>query len=490
MCQKFTIKTLVFTYCFILLGCASTLEQSAICSGYKNQAEKDQKPNQKRLKKCKSLLVSQKHTYNSPEIGLVYSLPRQHLTFTFERKSLTIDSLTKDLKKEEDKQKLLDTKVKTLDKDITNLNTRLSLIKEAHKPKVEYDLEIKKIDKIIEQRLLNQSKGRSEEIKKSIAELIQSGTNKSTVDGFSIEPSEIVADSNMMFVAKMNKKPWSSDQFEINTTENGLLSGGTAKSEGQVDEIFVALASAIGAFRGSQSPGIQKFAPEAIDVDDKGVDPATCKPPLKGKFKFKLNFSDVHTIYKINKQLKALCVPYRLYYTELGDNDHLKYDQNGLSVVPKIFKHAKYVETCPQNDTEKFFDGLLYPRTKQIQIDLLAQLDTKMKYISSFYPSIIDHCSLGVLPINKAYFADNDYQFDFTDGMLTRYKAVDPSGVTSFLNMFPAGRSLLSIPAELIKLRVDYQSDKEGYYDAVNLARAARERLEQGIPVPNDDEDE
>ena len=95
---------------------------------------------------------------------------------------------------------------------------------------------------------------------------------------------------------------------------------------------------------------------------------------------------------------------------------------------------------------------------------------------------MIDSHLLGVIPFERGYFATNEYEFEFKSGLLTRYKAVTPNELLSIFGMFPrAAKAIVSVPADIIKLKLDYSSSEESYYKAQQAAFEARQAYEKAV---------
>ncbi|MEQ8691250.1 MAG: hypothetical protein RIC89_10500, partial [Pseudomonadales bacterium] len=140
---------------------------------------------------------------------------------------------------------------------------------------------------------------------------------------------------------------------------------------------------------------------------------------------------------------------------------------------------------------DKIFEGLLYPRMSGMAFDLLQSEDGETySKVQSLFINVVDSSVIGVLPVHRSTFANNDVEFEFKNGLLTRYKSVTPSEVLSFLQLFPAAaKAVVSIPAEIIQLKIDYSSKEAAYYDAQAAIIEARRNLE-AVELSEDDDDE
>ena len=81
----------------------------------------------------------------------------------------------------------------------------------------------------------------------------------------------------------------------------------------------------------------------------------------------------------------------------------------------------------------------------------------------------------------KQDFADNEVEFEFKSGLLTKYKSVTPNEFLQALRMIPAGlKALIATPAEIIQLKIDY-STKETDYNRARMAAILSQRQFESI---------
>ena len=126
---------------------------------------------------------------------------------------------------------------------------------------------------------------------------------------------------------------------------------------------------------------------------------------------------------------------------------------------------------------------MFYPSTINVAFEIQQSTDGDQYDVKDhLYANIVDSGSLGVIPLTKGTFADNTYEFEFSNGLLTRYKSVTPNEFVDFLSMIPEGlKALISVLAEFIQLKIDYSSKETGYYEARVAALEAQRKYQDSL---------
>ena len=203
---------------FLITGCAVNFHDDGVCEGMS----------------CKSSIVSRKLNPGTTAMGTVYALPKQLLELKITRKKITKNVLEKEKKGIVNKISKSN-KLKT-EQQIEIIDVLIQKLKETKisgvlKAKLELELEIAMLDKLVISRTLAKLGNALIKIKKKIMDF----QGDKLVDTFKIKPLEPVADNSLIFVATPNTSWWTSESVELKTTAAGLLSGGTGKSEGSID---------------------------------------------------------------------------------------------------------------------------------------------------------------------------------------------------------------------------------------------------------------
>ena len=435
------MKIIVFLIVTVFIsGCASNFDSDGTCTG----------------SDCHSSVVSRKLSAGTTAAGTVYSLPKQLLEFKITRKKITKATLEKEksgIKEKIKKNSEAISKLKNETIDVLKQKLKEKKISKVLRAKLELELEIALLDNLV---LKRKDKALNENLKK-IQKKIAAFQGDKLEDKFELKVLDPVATSNNLFVASPNSSWWTSETIEIKTTAAGLLSGGSGKSEGNIDEIFVSLASAVGALEVKPSSDVMIKA--LTDVPAAHMAMSSCAKD-EGIFSYKIDLEDANALGKLNFLLRQSKLCY-------------------------ILDFAQPVAAATIAHNSKKYDGLLYPRQTVVPLELFDSSSGANILKKSFYPKLIDPRFVGVIPLKQGAFADNEYEFEFDKGLLTRYKAVNPNEFISALAMIPeALKALISVPGEIIKLKVDYSSQEKAYADAKAAAYTARLKYEKLLEDP------
>jgi hypothetical protein len=389
--------------------------------------------------------------------GVMYAIPKQLLKFTLDRKQVTQADLAKAAKEAKDTEKIANTTAKTLKEGkIADLE---SAIKKKGDPeaigKKKLELEIEKLNLLVLQDKVIKATAKRVVAEKNLA----NHTGDGFKDTISITALDPIADANLRFVAQVENGAFSSETIELKTTPTGLLSGGSGLVKGQADEIFVALARAISSAKvHSASRDAIKSLNLILAPVAGGADPCH---QVETKFEYRFDVRVDPRLVTLNKRLKEheLCTQVILA-TELGDK---------IVVYP--------------DSAVEFHGGLLYPRKIQLAFNVQQKVLKTGPWADkdTLYAEVIDNNTLGLISLPKSYFADNEFEFEFKSGLLTKYKSVTPNEFLQALSMIPEGlKALIAIPAEIIQLKIDY-STKETDYNQARMAAILSQRQFESI---------
>lgn len=411
-----------------------------------------------KLRKCDSMVVSKLLTAGEITEGVVYSVPTQLMEFSIVRAELTSESLQESLDKAQEQVKANELEMVKKASEISVLESyvREATSNEANEAKAKFglDLELAKIELIILKKLSVKFGEALQTAKTELSIFNSSSQDSQYKDAISLRALNPVPDANLKFSARLNNSALSSETFEIKTTTSGLLSGGSGKSEGQADEIFIALAKAIATLNSPVSPSTKNR--ESSSIMDFSL-AENCKATVGESYSARFSLEKLEeTLEEININLQ-----------------HRKFCYELSLASPSISQLDCEVSVEPIG----YYDGLLYPTRSNIEFELASKDGSKLK--QSFFADTISSCYLGRLSLQEGYLSDNEFEYEFSDGILTRYKSVTPNQLLSLLSIIPeAGKALLSIPAELIQLKIDFSSKDKAYYEAQEAAIAARASYE------------
>ena len=396
---------------------------------------------------------------SAPQQGILYRLPKENIEIKLVRQFATKEKLTAQLSKI---QGQIAAKQKAFDEIETNQIPALSSalkqpkLSDTARARFELEIELARLQQTIvknQQNELQKQLFATQDLLKQLAE--QPNGKKSVVDTFTFS-TKVTVDSSHMWLAQIEHDGTTSNELDIKTTAAGLLSGGTVSSKGEIDEIVVAAAQAIGAVAGAPGFATSKSAFNAFNEQ---TDEAPCKIEEK-TYHFVLDPNADDPIITLNAALAAEKLCYVVHSVSLSQAKPAKTNLTGTH------------------------QGLMYRRKMQIDLSVYRNVlpgssVTLGEPIKSYYAEISDPHYVGMISMDKGYFADNKYEFEFKDGYLTRYAVTQPSEIVGALSMVPrALKALIEIPAEIIQLKIDYSSKEAAYEQAKAEALKSRLKLE------------
>lgn len=420
---------------------------------------------------CSSIVVTKNYDQSnsdspSAKQGILYSIPKQNFEFSIVRSKVTPKKVLKVVQTNTTKKKALTEEIDIKKSEIKAVD--LLITKAPVDSDALLELTLKKslaeIEKSALEGQLATTNTKLAEAKKKL--VVADGGKEYYEDKITVEALTPYPGSTRL-IAEVDTSFWSSDTLEIKTTGSGLLSGGSATSEGNVDEIIVALANAIGAVK--SPPTTDKVS----SLRESAPDAPAC-PLEEVSFKYEIDLSNIGWELDLPAELakKNLCYSLELekdhYYTQPSK------DADNNDIPAKII-------TAELGGKDEEAKGLVYPRKGLYRFKVVG-INTNT-FSKNFYIQAIDQSALGYISLQQGVFATHDYEFDFSDGLLTRYKSVKPSEVVEALAMIPkAAKALISVPTAMLKLRVDYSSEAEALYTKESAVLLAKETLK-------DDED-
>jgi hypothetical protein len=246
-------------------------------------------------------------------------------------------------------------------------------------------------------------------------------------------------------------------KFEVS---NGLLSSSTAESTGQMSTVLLNVARALGA---SSVPGTKILLSPAPELAGPKATPPSCVP-----YDLDLRFdpTDAQDVAGAEQAL----------------------GERGLAL-----KLSGFAPGTPATNPAEPIAGLVYRAPVPMQIAVSAAKETDAKKadarqacgleagvatarVSGIFP---DATSRFALPIQGAAFAKVSAKYGFKDGMPVSADIDRPSQFVA-VTALPVDilKALISVPAELIKLRVDYSSQAAAQTEAqVREAKAQQDLI-------------
>ena len=269
------------------------------------------------------------------------------------------------------------------------------------------------------------------------------------LEELTITPEDPIPDIDHTFYAEMKHRKMSSDTLEI-STKNGLLESVIGHSEDKTGEIVVSLAGSLSGLLSSLPPvpffSFEHFQPPSepqLCVAKKGA-------ILIGQV---IDPSEDKDIKSLNKRLVDECINLAV------DADDKKRGEDQIATLKKL----------SGNSTTTDIDGLVYRQPgsltftiKRIKSGSECNGDGDCTVIESISPILAQGGQIGILPLPNGIFSNNKHELSFSSGMLLKSKTVQPSEVLNTVNIIPnALKAMISVPAELLKLKVDYSTSEK-----------------------------
>lgn len=416
--------------------------------------------------KCKSSIISIPANQATPVNGVMYAIPKQDITLKIVRTKVTKKSLEDKLQTAKDAATKKATALESKSDELKKKKKLITLAVGDKKALAKLNLEASILE--LEETVLKKEKADADKKRLKAQQDLDkfSSQGEHFKDDITMSAGKPYPDADNLLVAQLNTNYVTSETIELKTTAAGLLSGGTGKSEGQVDQIIVSAISAIKSVKVKTPPLVKIFSVNPMQTAQKK---SCAVNPKEETFEFKINFDDDN--YADN--LKSALDKTSLCYYE-------------FDLVTQITKSKLTSDTESKNDSgqeqiSNAIDGLVYPRKRQLQFNVYNVLSNDDKsFVKSLYTDYIDSSRLAYISLDKGRFATNEYEFEFTDGLLTRYKSTKPNEIVEALSLIPeAAKAIISVPGEILQLKIDYSSKEAAYYDAQRLVLEAKEAYEK-----------
>lgn len=281
----------------------------------------------------------------------------------------------------------------------------------------------------------------------------QKASGETCFDTLSLALLPAEPDPKLRFVARLEHSIFRDDKWAITTTPTGLLSSTDATISDRTADVVVELAkSAAQVARAGTSLGMTALLPP-------GAPPAVPKPQCI-PFRRDLVFDPAESGDPASSPCPASsswrCVNQTLSQWGIKDAD--------LSVDPEIAP----VWTAPAQD-----GGFHYRRPIPYTIVLRSQNDVQTTRFLIPNGAPIDTISIPALT-----FVSAKYGIKFDQGMLTSVDAEEPSEAMA-VAAFPGrvAKELISIPTDLIQLKIDHSTKEAGKIEAEKAILDAKKAL-------------
>lgn len=435
---------------------------------------------------------SEKNTKDNKETGtrpgLVYALPKGAVQLTAERKQVAAE----DIKKAKDaadaakanaevSAKALATSKESLKKAEGELKTA----PDAAKPKlaevvalaqatVNYATVVNDVDAAV----AGEAKAKYEEVAGKLNEWVETAA-------LAVLPS--APDPTSRYVASLSHNITRDDNIKLSVS-NGLLTSSTATATDQLPNILLSIAQTIGVTNLNLPKGVrssmvtQSLAPPPADKPE-------CSAYNVSVIFDPTNHADVY------KKLRLL---------EAKKPDFTVTVDGIASDTPKEDKELAQPLIAPSCKKSQCPDGLYYrvPTAVEMQISSKDQKTCTVKSSPVAFSSVVvvpDSTRTYRMPTRAGAFTTTKLAFAFKEGMPVDYSVEQPSELASIASIpVQIAKALVSIPAEIIQLRVNHDTQANALIAAkaaemtaqVEQLRAqqaldaAREAVAAGLPIP------
>jgi hypothetical protein len=394
------------------------------------------------------------NTDPTPMEGLVYALPKAQLKFVAQRKQVDADDVAKAKKAATEAEAEVESLKKTKKEADAALKTASEKLKNAP-PAAQQELTLQEA---LAQAWVNVLAKRIKAAESAAQQAQSKAELLSSQKGQWTETAELtflppVPDPNYRLVAKIDPGLARDDNIKISVA-NGLLSTSNSTSTDQTAEILLGFARIAGA---RKSPAVSELvaATEALrlPIDKDKKPPVEAPPPRCRAYRYAVIVDPTNAaeVDKANEQLKNMQGVVSALKLEVEDppkkGGALKMESPGYMYrAPLALRvRAQYDEKSTANDC--------------VELSMLTGA-----YEAAVVP---DSSQVFALPMEARAFTKTVLNTTFKDGMLLDHQIDRPSQMAAIVRL-PVDllKAVLSVPAEIIKLRVDYQSESASLVEA------------------------
>lgn len=279
-------------------------------------------------------------------------------------------------------------------------------------------------------------------------------------------------DPKARFLASHASSAWRDDQLTLSVTPTGLLNTATTVSTDQTGSTILSLVQAFAGLRAG-GPGLNIM--KGRSTDEPSTKPEACEEYKTSRV---LDPTQKQELKETARQLQQVGSQVGLCVDGLGSGTAATMKDKVTGFAYRASRPIRLTVTGrPQNNPAQCEHA---PNTEAAS--LVAHLP--------------DASTLFVTPVTAAAFTKVSNKHTFKDGMLVEVSLDKPSVVAAVASLpVEILKALVSIPASIIKLRVDYESQSEALattqanvlkaqVDLLNAQKALEDRLALDSPGP------
>lgn len=286
-----------------------------------------------------------------------------------------------------------------------------------------------------------------------------------------------VADTRRRFVANVAHRVQRDDDVKLAVNGAGLLSSAKMTAQDRTGDILVDLAGAVAGVRvGMASPSTAPL------LRPPTADTVGCAQ-LPTKFAYRLDPAEPKEVQQLNTQLESSGFPFRLEVPAVVSGAQPQ-DSTAKLVAARADSEARADFERQLADAAR--RGALFYRSSVPQTIVLRQCDGGPECSVTKGSTPVDAAvttlpqlgPISYIPMHSSLFVKTVDDVVFENGVVTSWNAIRPSEVAEVVRL-PVRilKSAVSVPAELVKLRIDLADQEKGLAASQKAQIEANARL-------------
>lgn len=414
---------------------------------------------------CASPVVQSKATHGSIESGLVYALPKAQILLQASRRKVDaaeVEAAKKDADDYSAVAKLAATSAKEAEQQWKAVESELS---KADEIKVGTDAiadvrrrrDLAKVSAALAKTKADTAAAVAKKARDAY-EMVH-GRIEQWIESGSLTPQAPAPDSSRRYVAMHAASAWRDDALTLNVVD-GMLSTSESKTTGQGANIILNLLRSVAALGVSSAPRPARSTSMFLNSGTRGTRAGADEDCKAYDLAFVFDPTDPDSLSAAQKRL-------------IDNGSNLKLSDIGF---PSPAVGAPSGPSLVAATTAKL-DGLVYRVTRRMNLEL-ARAEPKTTLAANactpnglstparITVSVPDATTLYVLPVTGAAMTKSSTKYVFKDGMPTELSLDEPSALAAVAGLpVDIVKALVSIPGEIIKLRVDYSTQEKAELD-------------------------
>lgn len=403
------------------------------------------------------------------QVGMAYSLPKAQLKLVAQRKKVDAEEVALAVKAAADAAAALDVakareaQAKAALKDLIETDAATDAKKIDAKADLAKQVAIAQAWLSVATKRLQAAQALADAANKDRAALV--GNLGKWVETAALTFLPSVPDAGARFVANMAENLARDDAVKVSVA-SGLLSSSTSTSTDQTAAVILNLIQASAAKRATAS---SKRVLEFLGART-APEPAECKA---FQFSRTLDPTDLKDVQAA--ALKLL--------EDSGGSLALSVDNFGCDKEAGVCKVVAWSPARHRTHVDTVQSGYVYRSARSVDASVTPRsvvdgCGSREAAVAVTASAVVpDSTTAFVLPTRAGAFVKTKLEFTFKDGMPVDYSIDQPSQLAAITGLpLAIAKAILEVPASIIKLRVDYESQSAALADArVKLAKSQLE---------------